>query len=397
MSPEDELKWALRNSGQPMPQSSPVGQMSPNMISQSAPTMADLMRQSQFDGSGEQQMIIEAMRSGRDNIFSEGPKTRMYGDVAVAPSWGDNLANAAKKAVGGLEMRQARKDQKALTGKQEKAAEAGVLAKTMQMAQEKADAAAADRQKQENWQATYDQRGQIAADKNATSLKKGGDDKPTYLTVDDIPTEKERTKYRKAGETAGNAIRLAKTYKPEFSPPEAVRLAGAGAVQDYIQRRSADDPAFAEFWSEKERYDLKPRHDMFGSAFTKPEQEAWKKTTFGLNDSPEFIQAQLKKREYLERMMAESSAAELFKRGFDPEDIEMKFGRAVDVPQLKKDIADGSYMERRREADSVFREGGEYQYGSLAGDKETPKDSPSYEDEEKEARYQAWKAANPDV
>jgi hypothetical protein len=67
--------------------------------------------------------------------MSEGPQMKQMGNIAVAPTWSENLAGAAQKMIGGLQTRRARQDQTALGSDREETAQAKGLQKAMEAKQ----------------------------------------------------------------------------------------------------------------------------------------------------------------------------------------------------------------------------------------------------------------------
>ena len=108
-------------------------------------------------------------------------------------------------------------------------------------------------------------------------------------------TTKEITDLQTADTTVGNMKSLAERFKPEYSVQITAPLATvAGAVEHAVGGLASKDVQDRDsWWTDWEKfYNLVERHEMFGSAFTATEKQAWaaaQKVRRGA--SPEIIKA----------------------------------------------------------------------------------------------------------
>lgn len=292
--------------------------------------------------------------------------------IYVAPNWGQNLEVAASRALGGYLSRKANERDEALdtdrtnqraaenritlggqAGQQQIAAENRATDRANELA--KAEALAdAEREKTENTN-NQKQLDRESAERIAAIRNTG--DKIGYSAP---KTAKEREKFEKGGSKASATKALMDSYKDSYSAPASVRAVPGGAdIENWANRTFGDkaDKEAALWWSEKEKRELEPRHEMFGSAFTKPEQMAYEATTFKKTDDPSFIRGQLEKRYNMERRATERQAADYLLQNYDPERVQLHFGDVIDVDRLVDDIDSGEFQKRVRLEQDVARIG----------------------------------------
>jgi len=249
---------------------------------------------------------------------------------------------------------------------QDDAETAGALRKSMAAAaaaKEEADAKMAfDREKFE-----YEKLNDEATRRSAETVA-GLKGKPKgYYTEGKTGKEREAFDYG-AGKAAATREMLS-TYQDDYSANPLVRGVGLGPLANAIERTvpfGEQDTASANWWSDAAKREMKPRHELFGSAFTEPERKAYEATTFGPKDSPEFITSQLEKRYAMELKGSERQAASYLIRGYDPELVQQNFGDVVDIERLIKEISTVQYMERVKAEQAAARK------SAGAGETKTP-------------------------
>lgn len=348
--------------------------------------LAELAQASQSN-AGEKAQLANQMKMAnalRGKQLGEG-KTVGSGryQTYMGNNWGDVANVVGQNLIGGLETRRAREGLEDLDAAESETALAQAMAAKRQ---EKADAELAALQRAEDLAigerneearvtaATVAEERRAAAAKLArentaeqnrldreNQIKKeeikARDDESGYWTP---KTAKERETFDAGGTKAASTQALLASYDDSYSAPEAVRaVPGGAAITDWYNRTLGDEEGTesAQWWSDKERRELKPRHELFGSAFTAPEKKAYDATTFSKSDSPEFIRGQLQERLRLEKVATEEMAAKYLMNGANPETIMMNFGDTVDVDQLVKDMESGVFQEKVRARKEAARDG----------------------------------------
>lgn len=174
-------------------------------------------------------------------------------------------------------------------------------------------------------------------------------------------TQKEREEFAKGGRMAAVFNDLVSTWKPEYAvSPADGDVPLTGDLTNWLGRKfeGMAPPEWTEkanWWQGyKENADLVRRHELFGSALTKTEQTQYEQAMIAPNDGPETIRRKLLIQQALANKVAELSAASAFRKNYDPAQIMMNYGDAVDVEGLANRIANGSYwadlMERQAES-----------------------------------------------
>jgi hypothetical protein len=392
--------------------------MSPNMINQSAG-----MRPGRTGvGQGRAAALAAQMRQAQANMSGDPAqgKTVSNGRIYVAPTWSEVLADGVKKGLGGYSAGQAREG--LIEIDEEQAAEDAMNAEyeAMLLAQEMA------RKDEENAQAQLnvenkagalieaaklkeyglDKRAEIRAANSSLNVpKKSGaqptkykladgtnafvtmiDGKPVNIDTDEIvaltgavvmdkerkfygpETKLEKETWDKAGNKSRESINLLKTFKDDYSTPAALRF-----FDKTSKLESALEGSFglgtdgqSSYWSGVAKAELEPRHDLFGSAFTAPEQIAYNATTITEKLRPEEIRKRLAKRVEMDVSADRRQAAAAFEKGFNPREIKMKYGDTVDVDQLQDDMDSGVFdveMDKRQAMEREWLE--EHPLGTL--------------------------------
>ena len=392
--------------------------MSPNMINQSAG-----MRPGTTNvGQGRAAALAAQMRQAQANMSGDPAqgKTVSNGRIYVAPTWSEVLADGVKKGMGGYNAGQAREG--LIEIDEEQAAEDAMDAEyeAMLLAQENDYRTQQDAQEQANFEAKAaaaiaaaklkedgeNKRAEIRAAKSGLSVsKKSGaqpthykladgrnvfvtmiDGKPVDIDTDEIvaltgavvmdkkrkfygpETKLEKETWDKAGNKSRESINLLKTFKDDYSTPAALRF-----FDKTSRLESALEGSFglgtdgqSSYWSGVAKAELEPRHDLFGSAFTAPEQIAYNATTITEKLRPEEIRKRLAKRVEMDVAADRRQAAAAFEKGFNPREIKMKYGDTVDVDQLQDDMDSGVFdieMDARQATEREWLE--EHPLGTL--------------------------------
>ncbi len=358
------------------------------MLSQSTMTPEELaaaMQQSGYDPAGKEAMLATMLRGGQDAVFSDMPQGKQIGDIYVAPTWSESLNAAAQKGIGGWQMGQARKEQTAIDEKralsktaearlaaeaarkeQLATAESGVMdmmtaeqkaAMDAKRLQQQADIAAANRSAADSrLTRTLEAQGRVPpvnpetarhnremeaiAREKAQNTKK----KDSY----ELGTQKEREKFAQGGEKLRATMDLASSFNDDYAAPAALRAVGLGKVENTLQGSvGVGTEGQADYWSKVAKTELVPRHEMFGSAFTKPEQEAYNATTITPDLRPEEIRARLARRVELETLATERMAAGALMKGMSPDEVTLYYGDVIDIPALQESLANGEYEQKQ--------------------------------------------------
>jgi hypothetical protein len=414
------------------------GQMSPNMINQSAllpervqATESDRANALQ-DFTGKEAALAAQMRGGRQQMDQAMPQGRTVGNQYLAPNWAENLAGAVSKGMGAYDVAQARGGQRGLEkSRKEKADALGKVAGEDRYNK----AMAVDTENQRNRSTDDRAERKLVADalreearikeanasigrsaaalkaKNARDDKYRKDQAAAKVTAakilaknkleaagvsaskgqfDKPKTAKERELFKKGGETAAVTQGLLNDFKPGYAAPAGLRALGMGGLESTIGRRlpiltGKETEDQAQWWSRVGKAELEPRHEKFGSAFTEPEQKLYEATTINENDSDTFIKAQLEDRVAFETRAAERNAYGALLNNYNPALVEEYYGDAVDVPQLIADMESGAYVERRRgEEDAAEESWKKKQAGESAPEPNALPNNQVLDDEEEE-------------
>jgi len=320
----------------------------------------------------KRQMDMAQGLRGKD--IAQGREVGPLG-VYVGPNAGEIAGGVASKLAGGLLGRKANQADAALDPQREGIRKAKTaLEKSLYNTErgDVADAAARDAAKMAQDQAQFEaeqkadeakrKADMLTSDRDRRSREdiakiRAADDESGYWTP---KTAKERETFDSGATKASSTQALLNSYQDDYSAPAAVRATpGGAALSDWYNRTLGDDEQTesAQWWSDKEKRELKPRHELFGSAFTAPEMKAYNATTFSKSDSPEFIRAQLKERLRLETVASEEMAAKYLMSGANPKTVMMNFGDVVDVEQLMADMESGAFDEKIKARKAAARDG----------------------------------------
>lgn len=165
-------------------------------------------------------------------------------------------------------------------------------------------------------------------------------------------TQKERAAFEAGGSELEKFNSLADTYQDSYSATVPLM----GGVENFVNRNvtrfipgvpdeiKSEGLDQAEWWSDYKEYaELVRRHGLFGSALTKNESEEWKKATISPNDDPKIIQRKLASQRDFMRRKTEKAAANAMLKGYDPDQIRVNFGGALDLDALAERLASGDY------------------------------------------------------
>jgi len=366
--------------------------------------LAEAIRLSGYDPQGKEQMLATMLRGGQDALFSDLPRGKRVGDIYVAPTWSESLNNAVQKGLGGYQMGQARKEQTSIDDQRAaaSAAEAQVAAEQAR-AKQLADAEKAimstmdsqsddDRAERQMAQAA-ELAGLARAAADARAAKTAGaSDKRTvvsftdpsdptkplnlkrdsagnFTTMADVPvapevaaslppwkapkadagsyelkTQKEREQFQGGGEKLRATMAISDDFKDEYTTPEILRSPATAGLENLAQGTlGIGTPGQSSYWSGVAKAELVPRHELFGSAFTAPEQKAYDATTITPGLRAKEIRARLAKRVELETLHTERMVAGSLLKGMNPKEVELYYGDVIDVPGIKAKIDAGTY------------------------------------------------------
>jgi len=164
----------------------------------------------------------------------------------------------------------------------------------------------------------------------------------------ELGTQKERDAFARGGENLRASMALQSDFVDEYSAPAALRAVGLGNLENTTQGSlGVGTEGQADYWSKAAKTELIPRHEMFGSAFTKPEQEAYNATTITPDLRPEEIRSRLARRVELETLAAERKVAGALLKGMALDEVRLNFGDVIDVDAVAASLADGSYTAKQ--------------------------------------------------
>ena len=153
-------------------------------------------------------------------------------------------------------------------------------------------------------------------------------EKPRQFSVGDV------TKLTEEGGKFGNLNTFATTFEPRFAGYKSQTLGNlamtAGRYAPSITPKDTADAA--KFWQGYDRYKNTVRNDLFGSALTRPELEAFEKADINPGMDPEVIKTNLAAQQKLVSDGLKKKANALISAGYDPAVISQAYG--VDLKEL---------------------------------------------------------------
>ena len=406
------------------PMAMPYGVSSPYTTPEPAPTAAPLDYAAANQEFSTQDADIENQRRQALALSKQNataPGLIQAGRVSVA---GANPLTALSQGLGSWAgMKQEQKADKAATALAgAKAAKQAAAAAIMEDTAKKAESAAAakalfDSKKQEalqqRWQedrasreriaaaaaaaaastrASADERNRMLDERNKLldqqraddrlAKKAAADAKAAKASSYEFPTAKERELFQKGGEKLTATQKRVMDYKDDYSAPAYLRAVNAGRLENVTQGSlGIGTEGQASYWSDVAKSELEPRHEMFGSAFTAPEQVAYDATTITPNLRPEEIRSRNARRLELDTQRAERIAAGALMKGVSPKEVKLYYGDAINIDDLQSRIADGRYEaaqgERRKAAEEYAAAGGSPEQRQAAGGGRTPQALPN--------------------
>lgn len=236
--------------------------------------------------------------------------------------------------------------------------------------------------------------GQNALDREAmleaAGIRAQGRNQDSYT---EPKTQKEREQFANGGKMAAVFNGLVSTWKDDYAVGEG-DLPLSGDLTNWLGRKF--EGKVPDEWTEKanwwqgykENADLVRRHELFGSALTKTEQAQYEQAMIAPNDGPKTTKNKLAIQQRLANKVAEMEAATAFRKNYDPAQIMMYYGDAIDVEGLANRIADGSYWADLAERQAETRIDGTRPFDSFPGPAKsvqpTVRGIESYTDEELE-------------
>jgi hypothetical protein len=167
----------------------------------------------------------------------------------------------------------------------------------------------------------------------------GGPEDPNYLRSKTSATEKARpmsitdiTKLSDEGQKFSDLTRFQDTFKPEFAgygSPTAGNLAntiGRNLPESVSRMVGKDLPESASWWQGYDRYKNVVRHDLYGSALTKPETEAFERADITPGMQPDQIKKNLKLQKEIVENGLKRKASAMVQAGYDPAAIGKAYG-----------------------------------------------------------------------
>jgi len=374
--------------------------------------LAEAIRLSGYDPQGKEQMLATMLRGGQDALFSDLPRGKRVGDIYVAPTWSESLNNAVQKGLGGYQIGQARKEQTSIDDQRAaaSAAEAQVAAEQARAKQladaEKAimstmDSQSDDDRAERKMAQAAELAGLARAAADARAAKSGTSDKRSVVTFHDpadpakplnlkrdsagdlftmdgaavppevastlapykapltgssaggyeLKTQKERDQFQKGGEKLRATMAIANDFKDDYTAPAILRSPSTAGLENFTEGAfGIGTPGQSTYWSNVAKTELVPRHELFGSAFTEPEQKAYNATTITPGLRADEIRTRLAERVRLEKLHTERKVAGALLKGMNPKEVELYYGDVIDVPGIKAQIDNGSYNFSQKES-----------------------------------------------
>ena len=150
-----------------------------------------------------------------------------------------------------------------------------------------------------------------------------------------LKTKDERNDFNTLPQELATIDVLAETYKDEYGP----MVPWSGNFETAMGKVLPGDkwgwPEQANYYGNFEAFhNLMKRHKIFGSAFTKVEQEAWNRAYFDANTQPEVARNRLRMMQHMARRAAESMVIKAYESNVSMDLIEEGYGSVVDVDAL---------------------------------------------------------------
>jgi len=150
-----------------------------------------------------------------------------------------------------------------------------------------------------------------------------------------LKTKAERADFETLPGELASIDMLSETYKDEFGP----LVPWSGGLETALGKAI---PGNTLGWAEQNNYygnfeafhNLMKRHKIFGSAFTRVEQEAWNRAYIDANTQPNVARNRLRMMQHMARRAAEASAIKAYESNVSMDLIENFYGDVIDVETL---------------------------------------------------------------
>jgi hypothetical protein len=178
---------------------------------------------------------------------------------------------------------------------------------------------------------------------------KGGPQDPEYLKEANAAKEKPRnmsisdiTKLSEEGGKFANITGFGNSFKDEYAGHtilgEGANVAGRYLPEAVVGKSAKEG---ADWWQSYDRYKNLVRNELFGSALTKGETEAFEKADINPRMDPETIKTNLGKQKAAVEKLLKNKATAMIEAGYKPDAIAAAYGVSLESLGIKTDKGKG--------------------------------------------------------
>lgn len=149
-----------------------------------------------------------------------------------------------------------------------------------------------------------------------------------------------------AGESVEGTKRLRDTFKTDYGGKTIL-----GGMSNTLGRIFGDETGQAQWWQDMEQLQNQTRHDLFGSALTKTELDAWNKTSVNPRMHPNEIAKNLQRRQEIEARAASKLARSYRAAGYNESQIREILGDAAEYLDAPAEKPGGGPARVKSDAD----------------------------------------------
>ena len=141
-----------------------------------------------------------------------------------------------------------------------------------------------------------------------------------------------------AGAAVEDSARLKNSFNTEYGGKTIL-----GDMSNTLKRVFGDDTGQAQWWQDMDALQNQTRHNLFGSALTKTELQAWEKTSITPRMNPDQIVQNLARRQEIESRAASKLARAYTAAGYNKDQINELLGTAAEYVNQPAPPVKGQY------------------------------------------------------
>lgn len=141
-----------------------------------------------------------------------------------------------------------------------------------------------------------------------------------------------------AGAAVEDSARLKNSFNTEYGGKTIL-----GDMSNTLKRVFGDDTGQAQWWQDMDALQNQTRHNLFGSALTKTELQAWEKTSITPRMNPDQIVQNLARRQEIESRAASKLARAYTSAGYNKDQINELLGTAAEYVNQPAPPVKGQY------------------------------------------------------